>query len=668
MRKLWAGLAAAAVCLVALLTAPINQAAGAANFSDFARAIRSNDLTILRKLASDPGAASLPNKLKDTPLHYAALYGSTEAIRILLAAGADPKVRNQAGASPLVYAAWNFERTRLLVESGAAVNGAENGGVTPLMVAVSVDGNGGTVRYLVDTGADVRARNRLGGDALMRAAAMSDADMLRILLAKGADAHLADRAGDSALQNATAFPDYERVRILLAAGADPNQLNTFGGAVRKGPIALVHLSTLMFAAPYGSDETVAGLLKAGARVNEVDVRKMSPLMLSIATDYANPAIAKQLIAAGADVNAKDQNGESVLTWARKFRNPEILSLLDAADAQGVEPSAAPRPGAGRQPANASEAIRRALPLLASTGPQFFREGGCAGCHHQPIQARAFAAAARAGLSPDPSLRKNFLDAMLASRPMIASTLPLLGPPPGDYDPLLAYLMSLADLGEPPNEFTDLMVHYVALRQHPSGAWINLGIARPPIEESTITRTAMAVRALKIYGWPARRAEFNERIERARVWLENAKPITTYELADKIAGLQAAGEPARDLRDQAVELLRLQRADGGWAQTRYLDSDAYATGLVLHTLYTSGLASPQDAAYRKGVAFLLRTQFADGSWYVRSRAPKFQPYFQSGFPFNHDQWISSIGTSLAVMALAPASAPVTAAARLPVEPL
>jgi hypothetical protein len=69
-----------------------------------------------------------------------------------------------------------------------------------------------------------------------------------------------------------------------------------------------------------------------------------------------------------------------------------------------------------------------------------------------------------------------------------------------------------------------------------------------------------------------------------------------------------------------------------------------------------------------VAFLLRTQFADGSWYVRSRAPKFQPYFQSGFPFNHDQWISSIGTSLAVMALAPASAPVTAAARLPVEPL
>jgi hypothetical protein len=48
-----------------------------------------------------------------------------------------------------------------------------------------------------------------------------------------------------------------------------------------------------------------------------------------------------------------------------------------------------------------------------------------------------------------------------------------------------------------------------------------------------------------------------------------------------------------------------------------------------------------------------TQWEDGSWYVRSRAPKFQPYFQSGFPYDHDQWISSTATSWAVRALVPA---------------
>lgn len=389
---------------------------------------------------------------------------------------------------------------------------------------------------------------------------------------------------------------------------------------------------------------------------------MSPLMLSVASDHAKPDVVQQLIAAGADVNCKDQNGESVLTWARKYRDRRILSLLEAAGARGDQLAAAPHPTAGLRPASASAALQRALPLLARSGPQFFRESGCSGCHHQPLHAQVYAAANRAGLRPDPALRKNFLDSMVAVRPLISSVLPVLNPPPGDYDVLLAYMMSFAELDEPASEFTDLIVHYVAVRQDPTGAWVELGIARPPIEESTITRTAMAIRALKLYGWPARQSEFTERIERARQWLERAKPITTYERADKITGLQAAGATASALRGEAAALLELQRSDGGWAQTPYLDSDAYGTGLVLHSLYTAGLLSPRDPSYRKGVEFLLRTQFPDGSWYVRSRAPKFQPYFQSGFPFNHDQWISSAATSLALMALAPASnsAPATEA--------
>jgi hypothetical protein len=39
----------------------------------------------------------------------------------------------------------------------------------------------------------------------------------------------------------------------------------------------------------------------------------------------------------------------------------------------------------------------------------------------------------------------------------------------------------------------------------------------------------------------------------------------------------------------------------------------------------------DKPYRGGVATLLHSQYPDGSWFVRSRAPKLQPYFQSGFP-------------------------------------
>jgi hypothetical protein len=59
-------------------------------------------------------------------------------------------------------------------------------------------------------------------------------------------------------------------------------------------------------------------------------------------------------------------------------------------------------------------------------------------------------------------------------------------------------------------------------------------------------------------------------------------------------------------------------------------------------------------YRRGVAFLLSTQHEDGSWYVRSRSIPFQPYFESGFPHGHDQWISISATNWAAMALIPAA--------------
>ena|SRR2546426_7285512 len=49
--------------------------------------------------------------------------------------------------------------------------------------------------------------------------------------------------------------------------------------------------------------------------------------------------------------------------------------------------------------------------------------------------------------------------------------------------------------------------------------------------------------------------------------------------------------------------------------------------------------------------LPETQRADGSWLVRSRSPKFQPYFEGGFPYGHDRWISAMATGWSTAALA-----------------
>jgi hypothetical protein len=67
-------------------------------------------------------------------------------------------------------------------------------------------------------------------------------------------------------------------------------------------------------------------------------------------------------------------------------------------------------------------------------------------------------------------------------------------------------------------------------------------------------------------------------------------------------------------------------------------------------------APGDPVFRKGVDYLLRTQASDGSWRVKSRAIWFQPYFESGFPYGQDQFISTAGTAWATLALTLAAEP------------
>jgi len=101
---------------------------------------------------------------------------------------------------------------------------------------------------------------------------------------------------------------------------------------------------------------------------------------------------------------------------------------------------------------------------------------------------------------------------------------------------------------------------------------------------------------------------------------------------------------------------MQRPDGGWSQFSEMSSDAYATGQALYALNVGGKMAVTNAVYQKGVEYLLRTQAADGTWHVQTRAIWLQPYFESGFPYGRDQFISVAGTAWATMALSVAAEP------------
>jgi hypothetical protein len=197
--------------------------------------------------------------------------------------------------------------------------------------------------------------------------------------------------------------------------------------------------------------------------------------------------------------------------------------------------------------------------------------------------------------------------------------------------------------------TAAFTHLVSARQMPDGSWPE-ATSRPPLEFSNITRTALSVRALTLYPIEGQRKEIAAKLARASGWLLTSKPASAEEYAMRLMGLAWSRASRKELDTAAREWIAQQGADGGWRQLPQLTADAYATGITLYALYEAGIPAT-DAAYKKGIQFLLKNQYQDGSWFVKTRAFPVQPQMESGYPFGYNQWISAAGASWASMAIA-----------------
>ena len=116
--------------------------AGEADSLDVLEAAALGDARLEQLLGEDPEGARMWSPDGFTALHYAAFFGSPEAVRALVAAGADLEARstNQQfapEATPLhsAVAAGRMDNAEVLLEAGADPNARQHGGFTPLMEA-----------------------------------------------------------------------------------------------------------------------------------------------------------------------------------------------------------------------------------------------------------------------------------------------------------------------------------------------------------------------------------------------------------------------------------------------------------------------------------------------------------------------------------------------------
>ena len=304
------------------------------------------------------------------------------------------------------------------------------------------------------------------------------------------------------------------------------------------------------------------------------------------------------------------------------------------------------------PADLRTSVERGLRLLERSTVGATAGGGCASCHHHNVTDFVVAVARDKGVRFDEKAAADRQQLTKAPYFLPLNLLERLDSAGSPIVPLYA-LSALASSGYEPDRTTDALVANIVAQQESEGYWrAPLGvISRPPIEGGGISATALAINVMKVYGSPGRAADTAERLNRATKWLMTAKASTAEERNMQLLGLECSGAERSVLQRLAKTILSAQRPDGGWSQKSELNSDAYATGQTLVALAKTGTVLTSDAAFQKGVKYLLSTQHADGSWYVRSRAVKFQPYFESGFPYEHDQWISAMGTGWATAALA-----------------
>ncbi|KAL0018494.1 hypothetical protein WJX79_003679 [Trebouxia sp. C0005] len=294
--------------------------------------------------------AALGSAVEAWPSLVGARYGSNmESAQLLLKAGAEVKSRDDAGCTPMHYAAGSgdLELVELLTSLGLSIQDQSRNGWDVFMWAC-LGGHAAVVTKLVALGSNIGVKDKEERLGLHWAAEKGHADavgvLVRHMLQANLDIQATDSKGITALQLAAKNRHMETVAKLLdsAGTKEEKGYTALHLAVQAGNSDLVRqllplpacdpsakdidgLTALHWAASKGQLGMLAALLKRGCQVNAPTNDGWTALHEAAANGHA--LIVDKLLASAAQVDLKTSNGSTALHNAANCGHSAVVKQL-----------------------------------------------------------------------------------------------------------------------------------------------------------------------------------------------------------------------------------------------------------------------------------------------------------------------------------------------------
>ena len=172
------------------------------------------------------------------------------------------------------------------------------------------------VEALIERGGDLNARDGKGFTPIHWTARNGYEDVAKLLVEHGVDVNAKETAVGQAtpLHVASTYNHLAVAKLLLASGANVNSTDKWGG------------TPLQYAAFNGHNDLVVFFLANGAEINAKD-RRYGITVLHVAVAGGKASTVELLIAKGADINARNNMGESPLATALRMNHKSIAEML-----------------------------------------------------------------------------------------------------------------------------------------------------------------------------------------------------------------------------------------------------------------------------------------------------------------------------------------------------